>query len=86
MQTLTRTACQLKSLCAEALPKFLAELASLRKTYPTERILMSKAGVSDAFWNVTRDPDEVHHFCYTVGELVIIDFRLTFGWSGCPGF
>ena len=47
---------------------------------------MSKADVSDAFRNVRVDPDKAHKFCYTVGELVVIDFRLTFGWSGLPGF
>ena len=47
---------------------------------------MSKADVSDAFRNVRVDPDEDHNFCYTVGELVVIDFCLTFGWSGWPGF
>ena len=45
-------------LCAEALPKFLTELLSLRIKFPTKRILMSKADVSDAFRNVRIDPDE----------------------------
>ena len=71
---------------AEALPKFLTELVSLRRKYPDQRILMRKADVSDAFRNVRLDPDEAHNFCYTVGELVVIDFRLTFGWSGSLGF
>ena len=73
-------------LCAEALPKFLDELVTLRKKFPAERILMSKADVSDAFRNVRVDPDKAHNFCYAVGDLVVIDFRLTFGWSGSPGF
>ena len=47
-------------LCAEALPKFLAELVNLRKKYLIKRILMSKADVSDAFRNVRIDPDEAH--------------------------
>ena len=72
-------------LCAEALPKFLSEIVRLRQKYPEKRILMSKADVSDAFWNVRVDPDEVHNFCYTVGDLVVIDFRQPFGWSGSPG-
>ena len=72
-------------LRAEALPKFLTELVSLRKKYPNKRILMSKADVSDAFRNGRVDPDKAHNFCYTVGELTVIDFRLTFGWSGSPG-
>ena len=36
-------------VCAEALPKFFAELVSLGKKYPTKRILVSKADVSGAF-------------------------------------
>ena len=56
------------------------------KKHLTKRILMSKADVSDAFRNVRTDPDEAHNFCYTVEELVAIDFRLTFGWSGSPVF
>ena len=48
---------------------------------------MSKADVFDNFRIVQVDPDEAHNFCVTVGELVVIDFRLTFiGWSGSPGF
>ena len=73
-------------LCAEALPKFLTELVSLRIKFPTKRILMSKAGVSDAFRNVRINRHEAHNFCYTIGELIVIDFRLAFGWSGSPGF
>ena len=46
---------------------------------------MSKADVSDAFRDVGVDPDKAHKFCCTVGDLVMIGFRLTFGWSGSPG-
>ena len=42
-------------LCAEALPKFLTELVSLRRKYSDQRILMNKADVSDAFRNVRVD-------------------------------
>ena len=73
-------------LCAHALSKFLDELVALRKKFPVERILMSKADVVDPFRNVRVHPDQAHSFCYTVGDLVVIDFRLTFGWSGSPGF
>ena len=45
-------------LSATALPNVLEELVSLRNTYLTERILMSKADVSDAFRNVRLDPDQ----------------------------
>ena len=73
-------------LCAQALPKFLDELVTLRKKFRGERILMSKADMPDAFRNARVDPDQAHNSCYTVGDLVVIDFRLTFGWSGSPGF
>ena len=44
--------------------------------------MKSKAGVLDAFRNVRLDSHQAHNFCYTVGDLVVITFRLTFGWSG----
>ena len=47
---------------------------------------MSKADMPDAFRNVPVDPDQAHNFWYTVGDLVVINFRLTFGWSGSPRF
>ena len=47
---------------------------------------MSKADVSDAFRNVRVDSDQAHNCCYSVGDLVVVDVRLTFGWSGSPGF
>ena len=59
---------------------------TLRKTFPGERILTRKADVSDALRNVSVDPDKAHNVCYTVGDLVVIEFRLTCGWSGSPRF
>ena len=56
-----------------ALPKFLAELVTLKNKFPAKRILMSKADVSDAFRNVRADSDGAHNFCCIVGELVVID-------------
>ena len=32
------------------------------------------------------DADKAHNYCYTIEELVVIDFRLTLGWSGSAGF
>ena len=49
------------------------------------RLLMATTNVNDAYRNVRIDPNQVHDFCYTVGDLVLIDFRLTFGWTGSPG-
>ena len=73
------------SLCAEALPKFLTELVSLRAENPKLILLMATTNVNDAYCNVKIDPKQAHNFCYTVGDLVVIDFRLTFGWTGSPG-
>ena len=73
------------SLCAEALPEFLTELVSLRAENPKLRLLMATTDVNDAYRNVRIDPNQAHNFCYTVGDLVAIDFRLTFGWTDSPG-
>ena len=73
------------SLCAEALPEFLTELVSLRAANPKRRILMATTDVNDAYRNVRVDPDQAHNFCYAVDDLIAIDFRLTFGWTGSPG-
>ena len=73
------------SLCAEALPIFLTELVRLRAENPKLRLFMVTTDVSDAYRNVRTDPNQAHNFRYTVGELVVIDFRLTFGWMGSPG-
>ena len=51
-------------LYAHALPKFSDLLVVLRKIFPVERILMSKADVADAFRNVRVDPDQAHNFRY----------------------
>ena len=60
---------------------------TLRKTFPVERILMNKADVSDSFRNVRVDPDQAQAFRYTaVGYLLVIEVRLTSGWSGSPSF
>ena len=73
------------SLCAEVLPEFLTELASLRAENSKLRLLMATTDVTDAYRNVRIDPNQPHNSCYTVGDLVVIDFRLTFGWTGSPG-
>jgi len=74
-----------KCLCGEALPKLLAELTGLRVKFPSKRILLSKADVSDAFRNVRVDAEQAKKFCYVLDELLVADFRLTFGWAGSPG-
>ena len=70
----------------EALPKLLAEIVRLRIKYPLKRILVSKAGVSNAFRNVRITPEYANKFCYVLDDLIVADLRLTFGWAESPGF
>ena len=56
-------------------------MARLRGKHPNKRILVSKPDVSDAFRNLREDPVQAHSVGYVVRDLMVIDFRLTFGWS-----
>ena len=73
------------SLCAEALSEFLTELVSLRAENPKLRLLMATTDVNNAYRNVRIDKNQAHNFCYTVGDLIVIDCRLTSGWTGTLG-
>lgn len=46
---------------------------------------MSKAGVSDAFRDVSVDPNQTHKSCYVVGDVLVAHLRLAFGWAGSTG-
>ena len=73
-------------LCGEALPSLLEEIVRLRVKYPNKRILLAKADVTEAFRNVRVSPEHAQKFCYIVDDILVADFRLTFGWKGSPGF
>ena len=66
-------------LCGEALPALLNVLTDLRIRYPNRRILLAKADVTEAFRNVRVAPDQAQTFCYMVDDVLVADFRLTFG-------
>ena len=72
-------------LCGEALPALLNVLPDLRIRFPNRRILLAKADVTEAFRNVRVAPDQAQNFCYMVDDVLVADFRLTFGWAGSPG-
>lgn len=72
-------------LCGDTLPAFLSEITRLRVKWPDKRILVSTADVNNAYRNVRVAPDDACKFCYTIGNLLVADFRLTFGWTGSPG-
>ena len=72
-------------LCGGALPALLNVLTDLRIRFPNHRILSAKADVTEAFRNVRMAPDQAPNFCYMVDDVLVADFRLTFGWAGSPG-
>ena len=72
-------------LCGEALPALLNVLTDLQIRFPNRRILLAKADVTEAFRNVRVAPDQAQIFCYMVDDILVADFRLTFGWAGSPG-
>lgn len=63
-----------------------------RRTLDTQKKVPGKENSDEhsrcfrGFLDVPVDPNESHNFCYTVGQLVVVDFRSTFMWSKSPGF
>ena len=58
----------------------------LRRTYgPSARIVLSKIDVTDAFRQVAVQWSGAPVFGYSVGDLVVVDRRLVFGWRNSPG-
>ena len=75
-----------KCLCGDALPALLKALTDLRIRFPHSRILLAKADVTDAFRNVRIAPHQAQNFCYVIDDVLVSDFRLTFGWAASPGY
>ena len=73
-------------LCDGALPGSLTPLVSLRAKCPKLRLLMATTEVNDYVRNVRIYPDQPHNFGYTLGNLLVVDFRLPFGWTGSLGY
>ena len=46
---------------------------------------ISQGNVTEAFRNGRLAPDQAHNFCYMVDDVLVADFRLTFGWADSPG-
>ena len=60
-------------------------LTDLQIRFPNLLILLAKADVTDAFRNVRVAPDQVQKYCYMIDDVLVADFRLTFGGAGSPG-
>lgn len=48
----------------------------------TIRLVIATTDVNDAYRNVRIALDDAHNFYSTVGELIVVDFWSTFGWTG----
>ena len=68
-----------KCLCGDALPALLKAPTDLRIRFPSLRMLLAKADGTDAFRNVRTAPHQAQNFCYVVDDVLVSDFRLTFG-------
>ena len=62
--------------------QIIREINEPEEKLPTKCIMRSKADVSDALRDAGIDPDEAHNFCFTLGQLIVIVLRLTFGGQG----
>lgn len=73
-------------LCAETTPTLLSEITSQRAKWPDKGILLATADVNNAYRNFRVAANHPHEFCSTLGDIVVADFRLTFGRVGSPGY
>ena len=46
--------------------------------------ISQEVDVTGAFRNVRVAPSQAQTFCYMVDDVLVADFRLTFGWAGSP--
>ena len=53
---------------------------------PTARIALCRVDVKDAYRQVLVDPVGAPVFGYAMGEYVVVELRLRFGWRNSPGF
>lgn len=71
---------------AQALPSLLRELNALSPRYSQRRILLSKMDSHSAFRNVSISPDCAQSFADAFDELIVVELRLTSGWTVYPAF
>ena len=70
---------EMPTLCAEKIPALLPDITHLRVKWPDKRILVSTADVNNAYRNIGISPDDAQIVWYTIGDVLVADFRLTFG-------
>lgn len=70
----------------QVLNNVLTRVVGLRKKFPGVPILIQKMDLKGAFRQILTDPAGAAAFAYVVGEFVVVDLRLQFGWRGSPGW
>ena len=53
---------------------------------PTARTVLCRVDLKDAYRQVLVEPVEAPVFGYAMGEYVVVELRLRFGWRNSPGF
>ena len=71
---------------ATVMKEVLERFLGLRARYPRKTILLQKMDVKSAFRQIPVDPAGAPAFAYVVGEFLVVDLRLQFGWRGSPGW
>lgn len=67
--------------------RFIAQTCARREQVGADvPIYISKMDVKDAFRRVHIEWEKAPIFSYVVGEYIVIDFRLAFGWRSSPGW
>ena len=76
-------ACALAGVMHEVLQRVLG----LRVEFGDRaRILIQKMDVKNESRQIPVDPDGAADFGYVLGEYIIVDLSLQFGWRGSPGW
>ena len=71
----------------DVLFRFIAQTCVRREQVGADvPIYISKMDVKDAFRRVHIEWEKAPIFSYVVGEYIVIDFRLAFGWRSSPGW
>ena len=68
------------------MPAILRRICALREAVgPDVPIYTSKMDVKDAFRRLHVAWEKAPTFAYMVNDLIVVDFRLPFGWRNSPG-
>jgi hypothetical protein len=81
------------SLPVRLIGKILSELMEFMATAPDDAdVLFSKIDLSDGFWRMIVQPDDVYNFCYVLPQppgkpmRIVIPSALQMGWQESPGY